>query len=78
MVTDKEIMNFCCNVKRLREDNNLTKKQMAEICGIGIVSLNKLEQGILPPRLSAYMIIGIYNNFGIMPSDLFEKEIHIN
>jgi len=78
MITDEEIMNFCCNVKRLRVENKLTKKQMAEICGIGVGSLNKLEQGILPPRLSAYMLLGIYNYFGIMPSALFEKELHIN
>ena len=45
---------------------------MAEILGIGIKSLEKLENGILPPRLSVKIIFNIYYSFGILPKDQFK------
>ncbi len=46
---DNYIEYFTHNIFFLRQKYNLTKKQMAMILGIGMSSLNKLEQGILPP-----------------------------
>ena len=38
---------------------------MSAILGIGINSLNKLEQGLLPPRLSLKALLRINDYFGI-------------
>lgn len=37
---------------------------MAKILGIGITTLNKIEQGVLPPRLSAEILFRIREYFG--------------
>lgn len=69
---NKDIENFCKNIKLIRETHNLSKKKMAERCGISVYSLNKIEQGILPPNLSYQMFVHINKNFGITPSKLFQ------
>jgi len=73
MCFDEEILNFCRNVKILREDNNLSKKEMAKILGIGIGSLTKVEKGEIPKRMRANVIINIFNYFHVLPNNLFEK-----
>lgn len=72
MFFDEEILNFCKNVKFLRENNNLSKKEMAKILGIGIGSLTKLEKGEIPERMGANVIINICDYFHILPNKLFE------
>ncbi|MBQ7897107.1 MAG: helix-turn-helix transcriptional regulator [Clostridia bacterium] len=73
MYFDEEILNFCRNVKFLRENNNLSKKEMAKILGIGIGRLTKVEKGEIPERMSANVIINICNYFDVLPNKLFEK-----
>jgi len=67
----KDVENFCKNIKLIRETHNLSKKKMAECCGISVYSLNKIEQGILPPRLSYKVLVRLHNNFGIDLDSLF-------
>ena len=43
---------------------------MSELLGIGIKSLNKIEKGEVPPRLSANVIFNIWRYFHIRPKDL--------
>lgn len=74
MEKDNYIENFSKNVKAIRAKNNISKKEMAKILGIGIGSLSKIENGILPPKLEANILIKIYYKFGILPSKLFSKE----
>lgn len=69
---NNDVHNFCENIKRIRSTNKLSKKEMAKYCGISINSLNKIEQGILPPKLSYKMVFYIHKNFGIKPKDLFK------
>ncbi len=68
-----EIKQFLVNVAYLRKRHNLSKKEMAQILGIGIGSYNKLEQGILPERLSVDVIFNITDYFKIPPANLFQK-----
>ena len=44
--------DFCKNIKNLRISNNLSKKDMAQRLGISIRTLNIIESGELPKRLS--------------------------
>ncbi len=73
--TDRELEIFMKNVSLLRKNNGLTKKEMAKIIGISTATLNKIEGGDFPPRLSANVLIRIYHKFGIFPSKLLSKII---
>ena len=62
---DIEIMEYLShNVLYLRKKHNITKRKMAKILGVGIKTLNKVEKGILPPRLSVEFLFRIKENFG--------------
>ena len=67
----KEIEVFCQNVKLLRERNGLSEKEMAKILEIGAASLTKIEQGIIPYRVSASIVIKLAQHFSIEPHRLF-------
>ena len=67
----EELNNLLYNIKWLRMQHRLSEKQMAEILGIGVGSLQKIEKGTLPPRLSVNIVFEVQNYFGIQPKDLF-------
>ena len=73
--TEKEIQIFLNNVALLRKKHGLSKKAMAKILGIGVASLNKLESGILPPRVTVDVFFRIYNYFGISPTEQLRRPI---
>ena len=62
---------FLHNIVWLRSHYGISKKRMARMLGIGLWSLNKLEQGIIPPRMDIHIIFAVSKQFGISPSDLF-------
>ncbi len=68
-----ELKIFAENVAHLRRRHGLSKKDMAKLLGIGMCSLNKLEKGEFPPRLTVEVNMRIYLYFGIYPSDQFRK-----
>ena len=70
---DTEIEQFLLNIVYLRKCHNLSKKAMARILGIGIGSYNKIEQGVLPKRLTTDAIFNITDYFKIPPACLFRK-----
>ena len=65
---------FCLNVKKLRMAYGLSKKEMAKILHIGVASLKKMENGILPPRASYLIVIYICESFHVAPSQIFSEE----
>ena len=69
-MTYKEV--FCKNVKDLRTLNKLSKTKMATKLGISIRTLNIIENGDLPTRLSLKIICAIMENFNVNPADLFK------
>ncbi|MBQ7896984.1 MAG: helix-turn-helix transcriptional regulator [Clostridia bacterium] len=64
--------NFCKSVKKLREENNLTKAEMAKKLKISVKTLTMIERGIVPPRLSCGIVIYIYKEFGVCADELIE------
>ena len=66
---------FCCNVLALRKRNNLSKKDMAKLLGIGIGSLNKLEKGIIPERMSCTVLVRISKVFHVPISYILGKAL---
>lgn len=67
--------HFLYNVAWLRRQHGLSKKKMAQLLGIGIGSLNKIEKGELPPRISLENLTKIQEHFGIALTDLFGKRL---
>ena len=66
-----EIDVFCKNIRQIRSREGLSKTAMAKMLGIGVQSLTKIENGILPARLSCKIFENIYFHFGIVPKALF-------
>lgn len=75
-----ELTIFTKNIIYLRNKNNLSKKEMAKLIGIGTGSLNKLEKGEIPERMSVEVVFEICNAFGLHPCDLFRdiEQNHID
>jgi len=70
-----ETENFTCNITWLRRVHGYSKKQMALRLGIGIKSLTTLENGTIPPKLSANIFLTIYDTFGIHPEALLNQRL---
>ena len=68
----EEMDVFCQNIKTLRERHCLSKKEMAKILGIGVKSLTKIEQGIIPTRASTNIIFHLSHCFDVQPHNLFK------
>ncbi len=61
--------NFVHNVIWLRESNGLSKREMASILGIGVKTLDRIENGELPKLLSVNIFFHIWKYFGIHPTN---------
>ena len=72
MTKSKDFLYFSQHVQRIRREQNLTQREMADRLGIGVRTLSMIESGILPPRLSCEILFRIENQFGIHPKDLFK------
>lgn len=68
---NKELDIFCRNIKKLRKEKGLNKKEMAKLLGIGTTSLTKIEAGEVPPRLGVNILLFAWLNFDIKPHELF-------
>ena len=68
-----ESANLLRNLNHLRRQHHLTQKQMAQTLGISITTWRKIEQGIMPPRLSSLVVYRAADAFGIPTSTLFSK-----
>ena len=71
MKENNEIYVFCQNIKKLRENNNLSKIEMAKIMGLSVMSLRKIENGELPPRIGVNTLFNLCKNFNIKPKKVF-------
>ncbi len=68
-----EMDNFCKNMKRLREANTLSKKEMAQKLKVSVATISKIEKGTIPPRLGCSILFSIHDEFGIMPSKMLDE-----
>ena len=63
------------NIKCLRKTNGMTKKEMAKLLGIGEGTLSKLENGVLPPRLTVEILFVLEREFDIQAHRFLREEI---
>ena len=61
------------NLAFLRQKHNLSQAKMAKVLGIGITTWRKIEQGIMPPRLSSLVVYRAADAFGIPAVRLFSE-----
>ncbi len=66
---------FTYNVTWLRKKHKLSKAKMANLLGIGVKSLTKLEMGKIPPRISVDILFRIEEHFGIHPKYQLERKL---
>lgn len=69
-----EWKNLVNNIIFLRKKYSISKKVMAEILGVCVETLNKIERGELPPRLSLKIVFNIEKYFSIKPKDILENK----
>ena len=62
---------FCHNITWLLKKHNYTKKEMANLLGISIGSLNKIERGQIPPRMTTEVLNQACKHFDIPIHSLF-------
>lgn len=70
MERDKQLAIFCKNLRYLRQKHGLSKRNMANILGIGVNTLTSLEQGIASPRLGSSVLYNAGVYFHIRTDDL--------
>lgn len=75
-MTDQDaLLYFGKNVRYLRKLHGLSKQEMAKKLMIGVDTLNKLEAGMIPPRLDARAIIMMMSHFDVSAEDLLKTEM---
>lgn len=74
----KENEIFCKNMLILRKHLGMTQRDFAKALRIGVHSLSLIEQGRIPARLGATILIKIYVCFGIMPSEMFCNDLPLH
>ncbi|MEG1880227.1 MAG: helix-turn-helix transcriptional regulator [Oscillospiraceae bacterium] len=70
-INQEQLLIFCKNIKNLRKREKLTQREMSDILGIGLKSLEKLEKGLIPARLSIETLFKASIYFKYAVKDLF-------
>ena len=75
MMVNNSFSVFFHNIVGLRAKYGYSQKYMAQLLGIGVGTLRKIEQGIIPPRLGIDIAFRVSKHFGISPAALFSQEL---
>lgn len=71
MDNNYEIEIFCSKVRKLRQMSKMSKKEMAEIMGISVYILTKIESGVLPESVDVSSLLKLCEKFDVRPSSMF-------
>lgn len=74
-INSEQMDNFLHNIAWLRQHYGFSKRKMAKILHIGIPSLNKIERGECPERLSSRVAFYIRDYFHIPVPDLWRYRL---
>ena len=72
---DSEIFAFCHKLRFYKIKYDLTQKEMARMCKIGVASMSKLLRNEIPPRLSVECVFNLAKALDIEVKDLFTVDI---
>ncbi len=73
MKNGAEIQILCRNIAALRKKRAMTQRDMADLMGISVSTLRKLEKGFLPPRLKMDAIFALVDAFSLPLAALFRE-----
>ncbi|MBQ5672542.1 MAG: helix-turn-helix transcriptional regulator [Oscillospiraceae bacterium] len=60
-----EMNRLANNLTYLRKENGISKQELADIMGVGLWTVTKLERGELPPRMKVEALFRIQHRFGV-------------
>ena len=60
-----EMNRLANNLTYLRKENGISKQELADIMGVGLWTVIKLERGELPPRMKVEALFRIQHRFGV-------------
>lgn len=60
-----EMDNLANNLAHLRKESGISKQELADIMGVGLWTVTKLERGELPPRMKVEALFRIQHRFGV-------------
>ncbi len=69
--TSKELRTFMKNVAWLRTHYGLSKKDMAKLLGVSVMTLTRIERGQFPSQLHISVMYNIQRHFGVRISNQF-------
>ena len=70
-----QLANLLYNLAWIRKSCGISKRQMSALLGISIGTLNKIEKGEVPPRMSAEVLIKVQTYFCLRMQDLLERRL---
>ena len=71
----EQLSNLLYNVAWLRGYYGISKRRMAQLLKISVGSLNKLEAGIVPPRLGIEFLFHLRKQFPYSLETLFRTRL---
>lgn len=71
--SQQQLQQMMENITCLRKKHGLSKKQMAKILHIGVGTLNKIERGEIPPRITIDLFYCVHSYFHIDPRTLLSQ-----
>ncbi len=69
-MTNSTINNILKNIKKFRQEKNLTQEQLSELCDISQDYLSEIERGKKTPSLKRFILIA--EKLEIPPQRFFE------
>lgn len=67
--------NICKNIRCLRKHYNLTQKEMADILGVSVSSIRRIEKGVLPRCVNSCSIHRLCDHFGISADYILREDM---
>lgn len=72
------LKNFCCNIKKIKEDYKLNDRQIMRIMHISYKTLKSIKNGKVPERVSVEVLFYLNNYFNINIASLFTEAYKID
>ena len=77
MLIDLNNTNFCKNIRYLRKKNYLSQRALAELSGISLWMLRRIEEASDPPAVDDYVVRRLCQIFGLSVETLFHARFPI-
>ncbi len=74
-INEIQLKNLAYNIKTLRKQRNMSKKKTAQLLGISVTTLTKLENGHIPPLLRVDVLFNAQDSLGVNVCDLLKSRL---